>query len=302
MRAVVLENRRTRIVVLPEAGAKLYDLVWKPSGRNWLWHHPHATPRPFPVDAPFDEFWCGGWDDCFPNCDAAELHGVHYPDLGELRALSWELESCRSDAAEAQLILRASAPLTGVHARKSFALGGNADVLEIRYRLVNSRPMDCHFLWGSHPALAVTEGCRLRVPGTKGIVGEASNAQLGTAGQVYRWPWLETPNGRMDMSYVAGFLGMHAGHYVTDLRKGCYVVEDPASREAFTLKFSRELFPQLWIWFNYGGYRGYYHVIVEPWTGMPVDLAEAFRRGATRTLHPGDCFEVDLRVELSGPG
>ena len=31
----------------------------------------------------------------------------------------------------------------------------------------------------------------------------------------------------------------------------------------------------MWLWMVYGGWRGYYHAICEPWTGYPSPLAEA---------------------------
>src|SRR3990170_3797638 len=39
LRAIALENARLRLTVLPELGAKLYDLVYKPADRNLLWHN-----------------------------------------------------------------------------------------------------------------------------------------------------------------------------------------------------------------------------------------------------------------------
>jgi hypothetical protein len=33
---VDLENRWLKVRVLPEVGAKIYDLIWKPTGRNIL--------------------------------------------------------------------------------------------------------------------------------------------------------------------------------------------------------------------------------------------------------------------------
>jgi hypothetical protein len=61
-----LENRWLKVRVLPDIGAKIYDLVWK---------------------ADFDNYWCGGWDDAFPTCDECVFREQRYPSLGELRSL-----------------------------------------------------------------------------------------------------------------------------------------------------------------------------------------------------------------------
>jgi hypothetical protein len=45
VQAVVLENDWIRASVLPAVGAKIYDLIWKPTGRNTLWHNPRILPQ-----------------------------------------------------------------------------------------------------------------------------------------------------------------------------------------------------------------------------------------------------------------
>lgn len=36
LRAIRMENHWLQLAVLPEVGAKIYDLVWKPTRRNFL--------------------------------------------------------------------------------------------------------------------------------------------------------------------------------------------------------------------------------------------------------------------------
>jgi hypothetical protein len=44
----------------------------------------------------------------------------------------------------------------------------------------------------------------------------------------------------------------------------------------------------------YGGWRGYYHAIAEPWTGYPSPLAEAVAAGRARVLDPGAVLETEV--------
>jgi len=88
------------------------------------------------------------------------------------------------------------------------------------------------------------------------------------------------------------------GHYCTDLEAGWYAVEDIESGEGFLLTFPVETCPYLWLWLVYGGWRGYYHVIVEPWTSYPVHLAEAARNGTSRKLAPGEKFAAEVRATI----
>src|SRR3990172_13105384 len=92
LRAIALENARLRLTVLPELGAKLYDLVYKPADRNLLWHSPRLEPRLAVFGQNFDDWWPGGWDEVFPTCDVSTHRGETYPYLGELWSLPWEWE------------------------------------------------------------------------------------------------------------------------------------------------------------------------------------------------------------------
>lgn len=44
LRAVILENEFLRVVVLPEAGARIVHLIYKPHDVNLLWNNPRVKP------------------------------------------------------------------------------------------------------------------------------------------------------------------------------------------------------------------------------------------------------------------
>src|SRR6476469_5021577 len=89
---VDLENDWLRAQILPAVGCKMQSLICKQTGRQILWQNPRVRPRPYPIDANFDNYWSGGWDDGFPTCDACVYNGESYPNLGELRSLEWSVD------------------------------------------------------------------------------------------------------------------------------------------------------------------------------------------------------------------
>jgi hypothetical protein len=296
LRTVELENDWLKAALLPDVGAKIYDLIWKDRNRNLLWHNPRIAPRTYPVEGVFDNYWCGGWDDCFPTCDACEFRGEQYPNLGELRSLCWTVESQDRTA----VALSTFGPISTVRAEKTVVLDAAAPALRIRHRVTNLGPLPLDFVWGTHPTFQPFGRMVLRIPGRTGIVGEASTPLFGTPGQRYAWPML-TARGLVDMSLVRGReLGAYCGHYVTDLEAGWYAVEDLDSGDGLLVRFPEKLCPYLWLWMAYGGYRGHHHVIVEPWTSYPVNLAEAVRTNTSRRLQPGETFAVELCATVYG--
>lgn len=292
--ALELENKWLKLRILPAVGAKIYDLIWKPSGENILWHNPRIAPQTFPIESEFDNYWCGGWDDAFPTCDECMFRGQRYPSLGELRSLQWNVDFKGRRGGNAVAQLSAFGPISPVKAVKTVTLEEHSPVLRIHNRIGNLGPMTVDFLWGTHPAIAVTEHTILRIPAKHAIAAQCNQPVWGS-GQRYRWPILESAAGRLEMDKVQGIeANLCFGHYAIDLEDGWYAVEDTSSGQGFLLKFPLHQCPWLWLWLNYGGWRGLHHVILEPWTSIPVNLAQACEQKTNRSLKPGEEFVVEI--------
>jgi galactose mutarotase-like enzyme len=279
-----LENEWFSLSVLPEVGAKILTLYDKAGQRQILWENPRIRPQIYPIDANFDNYWCGGWDDAYPTADACVHAGEPFPNLGELRSLEWQVE----DYSALETTLSAYGPISPIYVTKSIWLTGQ--VLHMSFAVKNLSPIVLDFMWGTHPAFAIEAGTRLIIPAGIGIVSQSSDASLGSPGDEYNWPHI---NGT-DMSVVPDFsAGTNCGHYATDLEDGWFAVETKGKGVLY--EFPVETCPCLWMWLVYGGWRGYYHAVIEPWTGYPVNLSQAFQEGRHSQLEPGETFDVTVR-------
>ena len=54
----------------------------------------------------------------------------------------------------------------------------------------------------------------------------------------------------------------------------------------------------VWFCLVYGGWRGYYQALVEPWTGYPSPLDEAVQAGRARVLEPGETQRTDVTAVI----
>ena len=63
LRALVIENIFLRVVVFPEAGAKVWQIHYKPLSADLLWNHPHMPVERRPFRKARVEFRCsiGEW-------------------------------------------------------------------------------------------------------------------------------------------------------------------------------------------------------------------------------------------------
>ena len=287
-----LENEWLSLSILPEVGAKILTLFDKRRSRNVLWENPRIRPQRFPIDANFDNYYCGGWDDAFPTADACVHQGEQFPNLGELRSLTWQVEDLSAGAAGATARLSAYGPISAVKATKTVTLLDQE--IHLHFALDNQGPLPIDFLWGTHPTFAVEFGTRLIIPARVGIVGQSSHSSLGSPGEKYNWPLLESETGVTDMSVVQDIsAGVACGHYATELEDGWYAVETGGT--GILYEFSLQSCPCLWLWLVYGGWRGYHLAIVEPWTGYPVNLEQAVKDGRANQLSPGTRFDVTVR-------
>jgi hypothetical protein len=123
------------------------------------------------------------------------------------------------------------------------------------------------------------------------LVGVSSDPSFGTPGTTYPWPLLAGPGvaeGGRDMRRVPPpDATVFGGHWATELRDGWVALTDTAARRGLAIVFPHDIFRAVWLWQVYGGWRGHYHLALEPWTGHPMQLDEAVASGAASRLEPG---------------
>lgn len=287
-----LANTDLAVSILPEIGAKIYDLIDKSTGQNFLWHNARIPPQRYAVEANFDNYWCGGWDDAFPTCETCTHQGELYPNLGELRSVHWQTHAHNKSEAH----LTAAGPINPIRAEKQIVLEDCG--LQMNFSVHNEGYAPIDFIWGTHPAFAIEPGCRLHIPSQSALVSQANPPRLGQPNQHYAWPVLETPEGRVDMSLVPEPGNHNAGHYVLNLKAGWYALEYPHRESGVLVEFPLDVCPHLWLWLSYGGWRGYYLAAIEPWTSVPVTLSDAVAAGTNRVLAPGQTFKASVRATL----
>lgn len=294
--AIVLENGRLRMTVLPTHGAKVVELVSKAADRDLLYHHPRFDVRPPVFGANADDWWTGGIDEILPTGHPAVVGGEQLPFLGEFWSQAWTARIADSERTSVAVELSCAGIITPLRIDRRMELRAGEPFIRSTHRVTNVGPEPVPFMWGIHPGIAVRPGARIQVPGAVGIFHEG-HPDLGlAAGTRFSWPYLPAAGGSIDLS-VARPPDPPSWElaFIEDLSAGWLAVTDPASRSGFAMSFDPEVFPVAWLWGVYGGWRGLYTVALEAWTAHPPRLDEVIAAGRARTLEPGEHLETELR-------
>jgi galactose mutarotase-like enzyme len=316
-RSVVLENDDLRVVVLPDKGAEIHQIVDLRSGTeilfrgSWGLQPPGAPPLPGSGEDPFMWNYAGGWQELFPSVnEACAYRGRQIPFHGEVASLPWQHEVLESDGSDVQVRFRVRSREAPFLLERVLRLRDGEATLAIEGTVVNESSEDAHFVWGHHCVVGppfLEAGCRLELPAhtivTSPELWEHETARLEPG---RREPWPLAPlraGGTVDLRDVPGpETRSHDDLYVTDFDAGWLAVTNPRLDLTFRLEWDHTLFRWLVLWQPYGGavappLTGSYALGIEPWTSM-LNLERAVAAGAATGLPAGASLTTSLRAQL----
>jgi len=292
LRCLRLENEYLAVEVLPELGGKIYRLIDKRGDRDVLWHSDRVRPHRAPLHADFDDHWSGGWDEIFPTGERSHNRaGEALPHMGELWTACADWQVLEDTPRRGEISLSTKTPITPARWERRISLEAGSCALRLAYRVANIGFEPFDFNWGLHPAHALSAQQRFDVPVRRGLVADSGGGLLGESGDMYDWPLLKGVDVRQALAPQARCFALH---YLTELQDGWVATTDCTSQRGFGLVFDRELFPVVWMWLVNGGWRGYHHAILEPWTGHPSSLDAARSEGQVRELGPGEELATEV--------
>ncbi len=294
LQSLVLENSVLRLVLLPGAGGKLWQVTYKPLNADLLWNNPDTPPSSQPIGACYDDVWSGGWDELFPNDEPAEWDGIELPDHGELWTGAWQpTEFAENDASG--VALRFETPRTNFLAEKTLLLRPESSVVELRYKLTNCSARTLPFLWKLHPAFAVSPQHRIDFPPMRVVREPAFPGTLAAAPLDFAWPVAQSDNELLDLRQVPD-VSSRALHFLygTGFEQGWCGITNRTNHLAAALRFDPAIFSSCWLFASHGGWRDFNVAVLEPATGYPFNLRSMVDSGRARTLAPGESLETTI--------
>lgn len=298
---LVLENSRIRATVIPSLGGRVWELLDRVRGRQWIWHREDVPLAVSPSGSSYDDVWAGGWEELFPNDAPTDFEGRELPDHGEWWTTAWTVAEA-TGGAEGVVRLVADTCIRKASCIKEYRLSG--DTIQVSYRIESREPEAFHFLFKQHLAIAVTPSCELSLPGGRVSAVDPAFGTLLPGPGPFDWPLARSPDlDDVDLSRVAARASAEREFvYVTELPESWCGVDDVSAGASIRMRFEQRRTPFLWLFLTYGGWRDCYTAVLEPCTNMPKDLAEAVRAGQSARLNPGAVFQTSVAVTLSALG
>lgn len=296
IRTIILENDLLRVVIMPDLGAKLWQITYKPRGKDLLWQNPRLSPRKLPFHATYDDQFFGGWDELYPNDERELINGETYPDHGEIWTLPWNYSVENANTKEATIHLWVETPISCSRVDKWITLREGEAKLRFRHEIVNSGTQPLPYLWKLHAAVAVDEHSRIDLPAEHVYVEHFGQTRIGKNGVTYTWPFAEDDQGNVhDMRKVmSADSGIAEFQYATDMKAGWCAVTNQQDRVGIGLAYDAEVLPSCWLFATYGGWRNLNTVVLEPCTGYPVSVNQGLEQGTHRILQSGESIRCEV--------
>src|SRR5450631_57111 len=294
LRTVVLENRLLRIVILPEVGAKIWQITYKPLDADLLWNNSRVPPARLPMNSRYDDVWSGGWDELFPNDESASIDGELYPDHGEVWTGDWQAEPF-STSDEVGVRLRFTTPISSVSIEKTIRIRRDSGQVRFQHVLKNLGNASFPFLWKLHPAMAVTPQHRIDFPSMKVSLEPAFPGSLGAAPQSFHWPQTQINGQNIDLRCIPASTERQVYFfYGSEMEAGWCALTNTSNRLACGFLFDHRVFPSCWLFASYGGWRNYNVAVLEPCTGYPLNFEAMRAAGRHRTLAPSEVLSTEV--------
>lgn len=312
-RAVVLENEKLEVTVLPDKGADIISLTYKPKDIDFMWRSPYGlddNEKPYRGDRNFLEMYEGGWQEILPTGSGGGVYkNARFMFHGETPYLPWTWEIIEDTPACVAVRFSVTCKKMPIRAERIMRLRSHQSELEIEETVENLSPEGFHFMWGHHPAIGapfLSEHCTLQLPTEHGVLIERIWKDDSVQNGEIHWPYL--PNG-IDLSRIrpegdeSKFMIM-----MDQLSRGSYQIVNSQLKLGVEMNWDLSVMPYLWLWMNFNGEAGYpwykraYLMAVEPWTSIIYDgtdgLNEAIANGSAVYLSPGDTKDFCMKFRV----
>ncbi len=321
-RAVVLESEHLAVVVLPDKGAEIYSITYRPLEFDVLWKSPWGLHKTGSANSAFggsEAAWMdsygGGWQGIFPNGGDSCIHaGASLGFHGEASTANWDY-TVSEKPSQVSVKMQVRLPRAPFSLVREVSIERGSLTVTVREEARNDAEESFPVMWGHHPALAteLLRGARIETSARR---YEPHRPEVLSAGRVapedcYSWPLAIAKEGAaVDLSLLpVGEERTSEMGYLSEFESGEYRLLNRFLGLGVQLNWDKVLFPYLWYWLEWGGSFGYPFYgrcrvgALEPFSSIPgTGLVNALERGTALLFAPGERRSTEVSMRLLPAG
>lgn len=299
LNAVVMENKWLKLVVLPELGAKIASLIYKPQNFEVFFQPTDGCFRLSAYGAAFADFDTAGADEMYPTIDACKYpcgyyEGLQLPDHGELWSVPWRMKATGN-----RLCFKTRGRVLPYEFKRAMYLHDGC--VQMEYQIVNTGDKPLYGVWAFHGLVACDESTQIILPEITTVVNVHESAKLGSAGTLYNFPETVDKSGatfRLDGIKPRTANDTEKLYVNGKVKTGQAALTLNNNRLLYQLMFPENKVPYLGIWINQGGFKGEYNCALEPASGFYDSPEIAYKLGSIEPLAPGTVLQWYLNIKL----
>jgi galactose mutarotase-like enzyme len=295
-----LQSDELTVDVLPGNGGRIASIRCRRSGTEFLLDGSrYNTKAQFPLDAPFEDSDCAGWDECLPTIST----DATAPDHGDLWRHAWRIREHTGN----NLLLTTQCSSRPLAFTRRLRL--HASQIHLEYQIENLTSIPLPFLYASHPLFAVEPRDQIILPHEvrRLLLHYSRGNRIGHAGEWIDWPASFHGDQQIILNEVSKQTsGTAEMLYSGKLVRGIYALYRARRRQAIVMRFNSAKLPYLGLWLCNGGWpeepakRKQYAVAMEPTVAAHGSLAEAIASNEAPVLEPAAVYSFSLRIDVLG--
>ncbi|HWR43984.1 hypothetical protein [Sporomusa sp.] len=296
---VAIENETLKLIVLPQLGAKIASLLYKPQNFEVFFQPIDGVFRLSRYGANFAEYDTAGADEMYPTIDACMYpyhgySGTQIPDHGDLWSIPWSVT-----AAGEKLLSRVQGKSLPYEFNRTITLERSG--VRMDYRVINTGDEELYGIWAFHGLAACDENTRIILPETDRVINVHNSAMLGPANTEHSFPMTISSKGSnccIDRIKPKSAKNTEKIYVNGRVKQGQAALTLNNNQLRYTLYFPTEIVPYLGVWINQGGFKDEYNCALEPATGYYDSLEVAHRLNTLQSIATGAALEWYLIINL----
>lgn len=289
MPCVCIENEYLLVKVLPNLGAKVASMVYKPHNYEVFYQPTDGAYRQANYNDDFAAYDTSGFDDMFPTIDVCSSEGITWPDHGELWPLEW-------DVAQTQNNLHCK--VQGVQWPYTFERIMSLDkaTLNLSYSITNTTDKPLWGFWAFHGLINYDDQTTIQLPNCDKVVNVHSSNNLGAVGTEHNFP--KTTSGfNLNTPLSKGLVNTEKYYVNQPLSIGeCSAIVNQ-NKLLYILRYDPKELPYLGVWLNQGGFKNEYNLALEPTNGFYDTIPIAALNGL-KPIAPNSSLKFNLAINL----